>query len=63
MSYKEVREPGTGKLLFKFDAERDRIHLIDHRRKIDTEIDLVELRERLDRDDSDIRRAKHRNSK
>lgn len=44
MSFAEVTDKKTGRLLFRYDAERDIIHYVDHRRRVDTLIDLKEYR-------------------
>lgn len=42
MAYRDVRDPHTGKLLFRYDAERDLVEVV-HRKK-PTIIDLKQIK-------------------
>lgn len=43
-SFVDVTAKQSGRLLFRFDAERDIVHIADRKRGIDEEIDLREYR-------------------
>jgi len=46
MGYVDVREPGSGKLLFRFDPKRDIIEI--QRRQVRTLVDLSRYRETVE---------------
>lgn len=51
MSYHEVRDPRTGRLLFRFDAEKDRIAIKSRQTKGEQEVDLAPYRKPVDEKD------------